>query len=133
MLFDRLIHRPIAVTMCLIAIMVMGDLPLRYIPVSLMPNIDVPPITVQANMPDNSAHEIDRNVLFPLRGQLMKVAEVKDIRSESRMDVSFSIPSVQIYHYTSRNESLLDSPINAVIPSVSTEENPLVVLGNIVS
>lgn len=96
MLFDRLIHRPIAVTMCLIAIMVMGDLPLRYIPVSLMPNIDVPPITVQANMPDNSAHEIDRNVLFPLRGQLMKVAEVKDIRSESRMDVSFSIPSVQI-------------------------------------
>lgn len=92
----ELIDRPIAVTMCLIAIVVMGCLALRYIPVSLMPNIDVPPITIQANMPDNSTHEIDKNELFPLRCQLMKVAGMKDIRSESRMDVSFSIPSVQV-------------------------------------
>ena len=62
----------------------------------LMPDIDVPQITVQANMPGYSAREIDRNVISPLRGQLMQVAGVKDIRSESRMDVLFSIPSVQI-------------------------------------
>ena len=92
----KIIICPIAVTMCLIAIVVMGCLALRYIPVSLIPDIDVPQITVQANMPGYSAREIDRNVISPLRGQLMQVAGVKDIRSESRMDVLFSIPSVQI-------------------------------------
>lgn len=83
---NLIIHRPIAVTMCLIAIVVMGCLALHYIPVSLMPDIDAPQITVQANMPGYSAREIDRDVISPLRGQLMQVAGVKDIRSESRMD-----------------------------------------------
>ena len=82
----KLLHRPIAVTMCLIAIVVMGCVALRYIPVSLMPDIDIPQITVQANMPGYSAREIERDVTGPLRGQLMQVAGVKDIRSESRMD-----------------------------------------------
>lgn len=87
----KLLHRPIAVTMCLIAIVVMGCLALRYIPVSLMPDIDVPQITVQANMPGYSAREIDRDVISPLRGQLMQVAGVKDIRSESRMDAGYVV------------------------------------------
>ena len=86
-----IIHRPIAVTMCLIAIMVMGCLALRYIPVSLMPDIDVPQIMVQASMPGYSAREIDRDVISPLRGQLMQVAGVKDIRSESRMDAGYVV------------------------------------------
>ena len=85
-MINHIIHRPIAVTMCLIALVVMGCLALRYIPVSLMPDIDVPQITVQANIPGYSAQEIDRAVISPLRGQLMQVAGVKDIRSEARMD-----------------------------------------------
>lgn len=84
-----LIHRPIAVTMTLIATMVMGLMALHFIPVSLMPDIDVPQITVQVNMPGYSAIEIDKEVVSPLRGQLMQVAGVKDIRSESRMDVGY--------------------------------------------
>lgn len=85
----KLLHRPIAVTMCLIAVVVMGCLALRYIPVSLMPDIDVPQITVQVSMPGYSAREIDRDVISPLRGQLMQVAGVKDIRSEFRMDAGY--------------------------------------------
>ncbi len=54
----QLLLRPIAVTMCLIAVVVMGCLALRYIPISLMPDIDVPQITVQANMPGYSAIKI---------------------------------------------------------------------------
>jgi len=79
-------HRPIAVTMCLIALVVMGTLALRYIPVSLMPDIDIPQITVQANLPGYSAQEVERKVVASLRGQLMQVASLKDIRSESRLD-----------------------------------------------
>lgn len=83
------LHRPISVTMCLIAIVVMGCLALHYIPVSLMPDIDVPQITVQANMPGYSAREIDSQVISRLRGQLMQVEGVKDIRSEARMDAGY--------------------------------------------
>ncbi len=86
-MLQRVISRPIAVTMCLIALVVMGCLALRYIPVSLMPDIDMPQITVQAGMPGYSAREIDTQVISPLRGQLMQVAGAKDIRSEARMDV----------------------------------------------
>ena len=85
----RIINRPIAVSMFLIALVVMGCLALHYIPVSLMPDIDVPQITVQANMPGYSAQEIDKKVISPLRGQLMQVAGVKNIRSESRMDAGY--------------------------------------------
>lgn len=90
-MFLKLIHRPIAVTMCLIAIVVMGCLALRFIPVSLMSDVDVPQISVQASMPGYSAREIDRDVISPLRGQLMQVAGVKDIRSESRMDAGYVV------------------------------------------
>lgn len=83
---NLIIHRPIAVTMCLIALVVMGTLAMRYIPVSLMPDIDVPQITVQVSLPGCSAQEVEGKVVGALRGQLMQVAGVKDIRSESRLD-----------------------------------------------
>ena len=85
-MLHKIIHRPIAVTMCLIALVVMGTLAMRYIPVSLMPDIDVPQITVQVSLPGCSAQEVEGKVVGALRGQLMQVAGVKDIRSESRLD-----------------------------------------------
>ena len=85
-MLKRIIERPIAVTMCIIALAVMGLLALRYIPVSLMPDIDIPQITVQTSMPGYSAREIEHDVISPLRGRLMQVAGVKDLRSEARMD-----------------------------------------------
>ena len=74
-----LIQRPIAVSMCVIALVVMGWLALMRIPVSLMPKIDIPQITVQASMPGYSAQEIEKEVLSPLRGRLMQVAGVTDL------------------------------------------------------
>lgn len=81
-----LIYRPIAVTMFLIALVVMGTLALQFIPISLMPDIDIPQITVQTSLPGYSAQEVEEKVVAQLRGQLMQVAGVKDIRSESRLD-----------------------------------------------
>jgi len=85
-MLSRLIYRPIAVTMSIIAVAVLGLLALKYIPVSLMPDIDIPQIMVQMNMPGYSAQEIEHDVVAPLRGQLMQVAGAKDVRSSSRMD-----------------------------------------------
>ena len=82
----KLIKRPIAVSMCLIAIAVVAVLAMRRIPVSLMPDIDVPQITVQAICSGAAATEIEEAYTKPLRQQLLQVAGLKDMRSESRMD-----------------------------------------------
>ena len=57
MIVRNLIHRPIAVTMCLIALIAIGCISFKYIPVSLMPDIDIPQITVQVSYPGASVHE----------------------------------------------------------------------------
>ena len=62
-MLHKIIHRPIAVTMCLIALVVMGTLAMRYIPVSLMPDIDVPQITGQVSLPGCSAQEVEGKVV----------------------------------------------------------------------
>lgn len=103
-----ILHRPIAVTMCIIALTVIGILSLRHIPVSLMPDIDIPQITVQVSMPGYSAQEVERNVVSPLRGRLMQVAGITDIRSESRMDAG----SVRITFEPGSNVNLLFIEVN---------------------
>lgn len=82
-----LIHRPIAVTMILIAVVVVGIVGIRNIPVSLMPDIDIPQISVQANVPGYSVQEMESKVIAPLRGQLARVPGVKSVSSDARMDV----------------------------------------------
>lgn len=87
-MLTHLIHRPIAVSMCVLALAVLGILSIRYIPVSLMPDIDIPQITVHASYPGASVRQIENNVTSILRGQLSQVSGLKDIGSESRMDAA---------------------------------------------
>lgn len=87
-MLTHLIHRPIAVSMCVLALAVLGILSIRYIPVSLMPDIDIPQITVHASYPGASVRQIENNVTGILRGQLSQVSGLKDIGSESRMDAA---------------------------------------------
>lgn len=52
MIVRNLIHRPIAVTMCLIALIAIGCISFKYIPVSLMPDIDIPQIRCRCLIPE---------------------------------------------------------------------------------
>ena len=85
-MLKNLLHRPIAVTMILIATVAIGVLSLVYIPVSLMPQIDIPRITVQCVKTGASVTEIEQQMINPLRQQLSQVAGLKDIESQSRID-----------------------------------------------
>ena len=58
-MFKGLTRRPIAVLMVLIAVMVLGIAAIRKLPVSLVPDINVPQITVQVTSPDRSAREVN--------------------------------------------------------------------------
>lgn len=86
-MIKRLIKRPIAVTMSVIAIVVLSMVAIGYLPVSLMPAIDIPQITVQVSAPGLSVREIDKSLLKPLKNQLSQVAGLKNITAEARADV----------------------------------------------
>jgi len=83
-MINFLIHRPIAVTMSFIALLVLGVFAMNFIPVSLMPDIDIPEITVQVSGANTTARELENTVVQPIRRQLMQVAHLSDITSESR-------------------------------------------------
>ena len=78
-MFKGLIKRPIAVTMVLIAVMVLGIAAIRKLPVSLVPDINVPQITIQVTSPDRSARELNDALMAGLRSELSQVAHLKDI------------------------------------------------------
>jgi multidrug efflux pump subunit AcrB len=79
-----LIHRPVAVIMTFMAIMMLGLVASRRLPVSLMPDIDIPEITVTVTRPDVSAREIENSIVTVLRRNLIQVPDLNDLRTESR-------------------------------------------------
>lgn len=85
-MIKKLIRRPIGVTMSVIAIVVLGIVAINYLPVSLMPDIDIPQITVQVSAPGLSVREVDNTLLKPLKNQLSQVAGLKNITAEARAD-----------------------------------------------
>ena len=83
MIINKIIDRPIAVSMSLLALLIIGCISLKYIPISLMPNMDVPQIVVQTPCPNYSVKEVDEKILTPLRNQLQQVYGLEDIRCEA--------------------------------------------------
>jgi len=79
-----LINRPIAVIMSFLALIFLGLLTIFKIPVSLMPDIDIPEITVQIKYPSAPARTLESSIVTPIRRQLLQVGHLKDIESETR-------------------------------------------------
>lgn len=79
-----LIQRPIAVLMAFTACFIIGLVTYFTLPISLLPDIAIPEITVQISAANTSARELENTVVRPLRQQLIQVSTLKDIQSESR-------------------------------------------------
>ena len=58
-MIKELLKRPIGVTMSVVAIVVLSIVAMGYLPVSLMPAIDIPQITNQLSAPRLSDREVD--------------------------------------------------------------------------
>lgn len=82
-MIGKLIERPIAVTMSIIAIVILGGVATGLVPVSLMPDVDIPHITVQVDAPGYSARELHSSVITPLKGQLSLTPSLKELSCES--------------------------------------------------
>lgn len=110
-MLGKLLDRPVTVTMMLLVIMVLGVVSMRMLPVSLIPDIDIPYITVQVTAPDLSAKELEETVAKPLRLQLVQMHALEDIVCESRdggcnIRLTFRQGSDIDYQYIEVNERI---------------------------
>ncbi|MBQ9499459.1 MAG: efflux RND transporter permease subunit, partial [Bacteroidaceae bacterium] len=79
-----LIQRPIAVLMAFLACFIVGLITYNLLPVSMLPDIAIPQITVQVTGENASARELENTVVAPVRRQLLQVAGLKELSSETR-------------------------------------------------
>ena len=70
--------------MAFTACFIVGLVTYFTLPVSLLPDIAIPEITVQVSAQNTSARELENTVVKPLRQQLIQVAKLKDMNSETR-------------------------------------------------
>lgn len=79
-----LIQRPIAVLMAFTACFIIGLVTYFSLPVSLLPDINIPQITIQITGENASARELENTMVAPVRRQLMQVSGLNELTSETR-------------------------------------------------
>ena len=79
------IHRPVATTLLTLAIFLAGLLAYRLLPVSPLPQVDFPTVSVSAGLPGASPETMAATVATPLERALGRIAGVNQITSSSSL------------------------------------------------
>ena len=77
------IHRPVATTLLTVAIALAGGVAFNYLPVSPLPQIDFPTISVSASLPGASPEIMASSVATPLERQFGRIAGISEMTSSS--------------------------------------------------
>src|SRR6056297_28324 len=83
------VNRPIATTMAFLAILLFGLVSLYRLPLDIMPEMELPTLTVMTVYPGASAEEVEEQVTKPLEEILAGTENLKEVQSTSRENVSF--------------------------------------------
>jgi HAE1 family hydrophobic/amphiphilic exporter-1 len=82
------IRRPVATTLVMAAILVFGLFAYRPLPVSDLPNVDFPTITVTANLPGASPETMASSVATPLERQFSTIAGLDSMSSVNGLGIT---------------------------------------------
>jgi HAE1 family hydrophobic/amphiphilic exporter-1 len=82
------IQRPIAVSMLFVALVLIGVLSYKRLPVDLLPSITYPRLTVVTTYEDIPAEDLERMVTQPLEEVVTALAGVRRVESRTRESVS---------------------------------------------
>lgn len=83
------VRRPIATAMMFLAVLVFGIVSYLKLPLDVMPDLEMPSLTVITVYPGASAEEVEEQVSKVIEATLSTVADLKDISSTSKENVSF--------------------------------------------
>src|SRR5215468_7535254 len=82
------IHRPVATALLTVAIALSGVIAFRLLPVSPLPQVDFPTISVTAALPGASPETMASSVATPLERQFGRIAAVTEMTSASYLGVT---------------------------------------------
>src|SRR5258707_10495438 len=82
------IRRPVATTLLTFGLAAAGAVAFFRLPVSPLPQVDFPTISVQAQMPGASPETMATSVATPLERHLGQIANVSEMTSQSSVGMS---------------------------------------------
>ena len=110
------IRRPVATTLLTIAIAIAGAIGFTVLPVSPLPQVDFPTISVQAGLPGASAQIMASSVATPLERQLGHIAGISEMTSSS----SLGSTRITLQFDLSRNIDAAARDVEAAINAART-------------
>ncbi|HWE03962.1 MAG TPA: efflux RND transporter permease subunit [Tepidisphaeraceae bacterium] len=135
------IHRPVATTLMTIALTLSGAIAYFYLPVSPLPQVEFPTISVAAQLPGASPETMASAVATPLERQFGRIAGVTEMTSSSflgtasvtlQFDLSRNIDAaardVQAAINAARGELPTNLPSNPTYRKVNPADAPILIL-----
>ena len=113
---EPFIHRPVATTLLTVAIAIAGAIAFKVLPVSPLPQVDFPTISVGSSLPGASAEIMASSVATPLERQFGHIAGVTEMTSAS----SLGTTSITIQFDLSRNIDGAARDVEAAINAART-------------
>ncbi|MFT6036249.1 MAG: multidrug efflux pump subunit AcrB, partial [Marivirga sp.] len=106
-----LLNRPIAVGMSFLALLIFSVLAYIQLPISLLPDIDVPKLAIRVDYPNTSAEAIEENVLLPIRQRMATMNGLEGMESVASnetalLSLSFAYGSRMDLAYVEANEKI---------------------------
>ena len=83
------VTRPVAVTMRIAALVLLGIVCLLRLPVDLLPRVDIPTVAVNVNWPNTAPEEMETQITRPLEQAVSTVAGLKTVTSTSSLGSTF--------------------------------------------
>ena len=136
------IHRPVATTLLTAAIALAGAVAFEVLPVSPLPEVDFPTISVSAALPGASADIMASSVATPLERQLGHVAGVTEMTSASTLgstsltiqfdlsrDIDGAARDVEAAINAARTYLPANLPANPTYRKVNPSDAPIMILG----
>ena len=105
------IHRPIATTLIMVAVLLAGLVAFPSLPVAPLPQVDFPTITVSASLPGASPDTMATSVAQPLERQIAQIPGVSQMTSTS----SLSTTAITVQFDLNRNIDAAANDIQAAI------------------
>jgi multidrug efflux pump len=140
-LSEVFIRRPVATTLLMIAIALAGAAAFRLLPVSPLPQVDFPTISVAAQLPGASPDIMASSVATPLERQFGRIASVTEMTSSSSLgvtsvtlqfdlnrDINAAARDVQAAINAARGYLPANLPGNPTYRKVNPADSPIIIL-----
>jgi multidrug efflux pump len=135
------IQRPVGTTLLTIAIALSGILAYRFLPVSPLPQVDFPTISVGASLPGASPETMASSVATPLERQFGRIASVTEMTSSSSLgntgitlqfdlnrNIDAAARDVQAAINAARSNLPADLPSQPTYRKVNPADAPIVII-----